>query len=100
MSQVSQSRRDKPMGPQGSRAGGMGKETRGGDSGWMQILNELLKTDIYKRSQGRIVRQFTCLAIWVAVALAAFQMHLTMKAGRGGMPTSVIYGLPIAVLIV
>jgi preprotein translocase subunit SecE len=88
------------MGPQGSRAGVMSKENRGGSNGWMQVVNELLKTDIYKRSQGRIVRQFTCLAIWVAVALAAFQIHLTMKAGRGGMPTSVVYGLPLMVLVV
>ena len=48
------------MGPHGSRAGVMAKENRGGSNGWMQVLNELLKTDIYKRSQGRIVRQFTC----------------------------------------
>ena len=47
----------------------MGKENRRGDSGWMQSLNWLLKVEMYKRSQGRLVRQFTCLAIWVAVVV-------------------------------
>jgi preprotein translocase subunit SecE len=61
------------MGPQGSRAIVMAKDN-GGPSGWSQFLQELLKTDIYKRSQGRLVRQFTCLAIWVAFGLAAWRM--------------------------
>jgi preprotein translocase subunit SecE len=61
------------MGPQGSRAIAMAKEN-GGPSGWMQLLQELFKTDVYKRSQGRMVRQFTCLAIWVAFGLAAYRM--------------------------
>src|SRR3954454_17415344 len=100
MNSVSQSRRDKPMGPQGSRAGVMAKENRGGNSGWMQALNELLKTDIYKRSQGRLVRQFTCLAIWVAVALAAYQTHVALKASRINLSSGVIYGLPVAIMMV
>jgi preprotein translocase subunit SecE len=62
------------MGPQGSRAAAMTKDNQGGTSGWMQIIHELFKTEIYKRSQGRLVRQFTCLAIWVAFALAAWRL--------------------------
>jgi len=53
----------------------MAKDNQGGDSGWMQFIRELFKTEIYKRSQGRLVRQFTCLAIWVAFALAAYRMY-------------------------
>lgn len=63
------------MGPQGSRAGVMTKDNRANaDGGWMQIFQELFKTGIYKRSQGRMVRQFTCLAIWAAVVLAAWRL--------------------------
>ena len=52
----------------------MGKEKAvASDSGMGQLVHELLKADIYKRSQGRIVRQMTCLAIWAAFALAAYQ---------------------------
>jgi len=63
------------MGPHGLRAGVMAKDNQGGDSGWMQFIRELFKTEIYKRSQGRLVRQFTCLAIWVAFALAVYRMY-------------------------
>jgi preprotein translocase subunit SecE len=62
------------MGPQGARAGVMAKDNQGGSSGWTQLVRELVKTEIYKRSQGRLVRQFTCLAIWVAFALAAWRL--------------------------
>ena len=51
------------------------KENQGGGySGWMQLVRELFKSDIYKRSQGRLVRQFTCLAIWAAFGLAAWRV--------------------------
>jgi len=66
----------------------------------MQVLNELLKTDIYSGARARIVRQFTCLTIWIAARACCFSDPSDVKAGRGGMPTSVVYGLPIAVLIV
>ena len=62
------------MGPHGSRAGVMAKDNQGGLSGWMQFIHELLKTEIYKRSQGRLVRQFTCLAVWIAFGLASYRM--------------------------
>ena len=58
----------------------MGKERAvPGDSGWWQILHELLKYDIYKRSQGRMVRQITCMAIWVTIALGAWRMYSLMS---------------------
>jgi preprotein translocase subunit SecE len=63
------------MGPQGSRAGVMAKDNQGGSGAWMQLVHELFKMEVYKRSQGRLVRQFTCLAIWVAVALAAYRTY-------------------------
>src|SRR5436309_860746 len=77
MSTVSRSRRDKTMGPHGLRTGVMAKDN-GGSSGWMQFIREMLRTDIYKRSQGRLVRQFTCLAIWAAFVLAAWRAYPTL----------------------
>jgi preprotein translocase subunit SecE len=50
----------------------------GGSSGWIQVVREMLRTDIYKRSQGRMVRQFTCLAIWAAFVLAAWRAYPTL----------------------
>jgi preprotein translocase subunit SecE len=57
----------------------MGKErAAAGDSGWMQILHELFRYDLYKRTQGRMVRQITCLVIWVTFALGAWRMFSLM----------------------
>ena len=53
----------------------------GGASGWAQFIREMLRTDIYKRSQGRLVRQFTCLAVWAAFALAAWRAYPTLTIG-------------------
>src|SRR5688572_20761910 len=86
------------MGPQGSRVGVMAK-SEGEPSGWVQLLKELLKTDIYKRSQGKIVRQVTCGAIWVAFAFAAWQLSVYLRvviANNQGL----VYGLPGALLLI
>lgn len=58
----------------------MGKEraVAGSDSGWMQILHELIRYDLYKRTQGRMVRQITCMVIWVTFALGAWRMYSLM----------------------
>jgi preprotein translocase subunit SecE len=57
----------------------MGKERPPSDSGWMQILHELFRYDLYKRTQGRMVRQITCLVIWVTVAIGAWRMYSLMS---------------------
>lgn len=40
-----------------------------------KFLPELFATSLYKKNQGRMVRQVTCLAIWVFVAIAVFRFH-------------------------
>ena len=64
------------MGPQGSRADVMAKDNEwpATAAGCKSLQRACSTTDIYKRSQGRIVRQVTCLAIWVAFALGAWRM--------------------------
>jgi preprotein translocase subunit SecE len=39
------------------------------------FVQELFATGLYKRNQGRMVRQVTCLTIWVFVAVAAYRIH-------------------------
>ena len=87
------------MGPHGSRAGVMAKDNRGGSNGWMQVLHELLKTEIYKRSQGRIVRQVTFFAIWLAFALAAWRIHVYMNAVLNNLPVGAAYAVPLVILV-
>jgi preprotein translocase subunit SecE len=77
----------------------MTKDNQGGNSAWSQLVNELFKTEIYKRSQGRLVRQFTCLAIWVAFALAAWRL-LPLLTVEWRVSASVAYSIAGAVLLV
>jgi preprotein translocase subunit SecE len=60
----------------------MGKERPPSDSGWMQILHELFRYDLYKRTQGRMVRQITCLVIWVAFFIGAWRMYSLMSTAQ------------------
>ena len=76
----------------------MSKGNGGTPSGWAQFVQELLKADIYKRSQGRIVRQVTCLAVWIAVALGAWQLYVYLHVVSSSRPW-LVYGLPIAILV-
>jgi preprotein translocase subunit SecE len=87
------------MGPHGSRAIAMAKDN-GGPSGRLQLFQEVFKTEIYKRSQGRIVRQITCLAIWVAFALGSWQLHQYMKVVLTTLPLWAIYGVPSVLLLI
>jgi len=75
----------------------MSKGNGGTPSGWAQFLQELLKADIYKRSQGRIVRQVTCLAVWIAFAMGAWQLHVYLRVVAGSR-LWMVYGLPPAIL--
>lgn len=56
----------------------MSKENAMSPSLWGMFVRELLQGGIYKRTQGRLTRQFTCLAIWLAAAIAAWRMYDTV----------------------
>jgi preprotein translocase subunit SecE len=77
----------------------MSKENRG-DSWLAQLVGELARTDIYKRSQGRMVRQLTCLAIWVAVGLAAYRTFEYLRVVGGNLHPAAIYAIPVVLLVV
>jgi len=69
-----------------------------GSGWWSQALSELLKTEIYKRNQGKIVRQATCIAIWVSFALGAYQMYAYLHV-RPNTPLAVAYAIPTVLLV-
>jgi preprotein translocase subunit SecE len=48
--------------------------------------SELLTSTLYKQKQGRIVRQLTCLAIWLSCWLGGWQLYEAM--GAWGTPGS------------
>lgn len=59
----------------------MSKDNATSPSLWGMFLHELLQGGIYKRTQGRLTRQFTCLAIWLAAAIAAWRTFDTVTWG-------------------
>lgn len=86
------------MGPQGSRAGVMAKDNGGTSGPWALIVRELLTTEVYKRSQGRLVRQLTCLAIWVVVLLATYRTYEYLRVVQQDVPQLLTFILPAALL--
>jgi preprotein translocase subunit SecE len=75
----------------------MTKDNQGG-SGWTQVVQELFKLEVYKRSQGRLVRQLTCLAVWVAFALAAWRTNRSLLFEWQASPGAA-YGIAAFVLV-
>jgi preprotein translocase subunit SecE len=57
----------------------------------------LLQVGLYKRNQGRLVRQLTAGAALVAVLLAAWAMSIHLLAGT---EQAVQYGVPAAVAVI
>ena len=49
------------------------------------LLQELFASALYKRNQGRMVRQITCLAIWLMIAAACWRMHELLLVPRMGV---------------
>jgi len=73
----------------------MGKDNSIASSSSWQFLNGLLRTDLYKRTQGKITRQATCIVIWVVFALGAWRLHQFMVNTQ---PVALRYAVPAALL--
>ncbi|HEY2415696.1 MAG TPA: preprotein translocase subunit SecE [Pirellulaceae bacterium] len=86
------------MGPHGSRTAVMTKDNSGTGSGFMQVVQEFFKLEVYKRSQGRLVRQLTCLAVWVAFALIAWRLNRSLSIDWHAAP-GVAYGVSGFILV-
>ncbi len=48
------------------------------------LMQEMFTSGLYKRNQGRMVRQITCLSIWVVVVVAAWRCHALFIAPAFG----------------
>lgn len=48
------------------------------------LLQELFASGLYKRNQGKMVRQITCLTVWVVAAVAAWRCHALFIAPAMG----------------
>ncbi len=76
--------------------------------GGRSFVNELFLASIYKKSQGRTVRQVTCLTIWIVFALMGWRLfEFALKDysfSDWGVPSAVgealRYGLPLLLLSV
>ena len=63
-------------------------------SGSSQFLQGLLRTDLYKRTHGKLTRQVTCIVIWVVFALGAWRLYDFML----NVPQVYRYAVPTVVL--
>lgn len=61
------------------------------------LLQEFTSATLYKRSQGRLARQVTCIVIWLVVAIGCWRLS-TQVLNR--TDNAVRYGVPAAVLVV
>jgi preprotein translocase subunit SecE len=59
------------------------------------FFQELFRTSIYKRTQGRITRQVTWVAVAVVIALGLFQLHVVLIDWGFGVQ----YGVPGGLLV-
>ncbi len=59
------------------------------------LTSELFQTSVYKPNQGRIVRQMTCLTIWVVIGLGCWSLYSTLRASfeAGSIWTPAIPGV-------
>lgn len=75
----------------------MAKDKAVPSAGWSLLLQEFLSAGVYKRSQGRMARQITCIVIWVVVALGCWRLSVEGFA-RQQMPVKL--GVPAVILLV
>jgi preprotein translocase subunit SecE len=76
----------------------MGKDKAPG-GGWWELAQEFLRFDLYKRSQGKIVRQATGGVVALGFALAAWRMHEYLHAYMGERTAALAYAIPTVVLL-
>lgn len=75
----------------------MSTEVASGSGSATPLLPELLRGTIYKRNQGKLVRQITCLAIWVIVALGCYSLYGSLIGTFDGQRAMEV-GIPVALL--
>lgn len=71
----------------------MSRDLAGSSSG--PLLRELTQASVYKPNQGRIVRQLTCLAIWIVIGMGCWALQSTLR----GYDAAVSTGIPAVLLL-
>jgi preprotein translocase subunit SecE len=61
------------------------------------LLQEFTSAALYKRSQGRMARQITCVVIWIVVALGCWRLS---AEGLGRFDASIKYTVPGVILLI
>ena len=64
------------------------------------IIDEMLRVGVYKRSQGRIVRQVTFAALALALLIGLWRLVLTLRGYGDSCPPWLCYGVPAALAVV
>lgn len=78
------------------------QDTLSGRSFW----SELLTAGVYKRSQGRIVRQVTCITIWTIVILGVWRLwetyfrELSFEENMQTVGNLLRYSVPMGLLLI
>jgi preprotein translocase subunit SecE len=72
----------------------MGKEKTVGSP---TLAHEMFQLGRYKRTQGRIARQVTLIAIGLIIAIGAWQMYEPLRAGYGQQIAMSISGLVLVI---
>lgn len=60
------------------------------------FIREMFRTSLFKRNQGRIVRQVTFIAVAVAVALGLWRMNATFSQEVGATIRYILTGILLA----
>ena len=58
------------------------------------IIEEFLRVGVYKRSQGRIIRQVTFAAIALALLIGLWELVLWLRGHVDGSPAWLCWGVP------
>lgn len=61
------------------------------------LLSTMLAAGVYKRNQGRLVRQVTVLAVWLLVFIGCYQLSTVALAG---FESPVRLGIPLVLAVV
>ena len=69
-----------------------------GQSNFAEKMRELFSFEMYKRSQGRLMRTLTASGIGLMLAWGIYSFSLQLKAANE--PQSIAYGIPIGLAVV
>lgn len=61
------------------------------------LLQEFTSAALYKRSQGRLARQITCVVIWLVVAIGCWRLS---SQGLARFDNSIRYAVPGVLLVI